>query len=143
MQASNSMIAAGSPPDSTMSPTRDLFNRAGFENPLVESLEPAAQNGHAGARRKLAHARLRQRLSARRHRQHRAIWMGRQRMVDRARQHIDLEHHARPAAGRRIVDRAVLVLAKSRICTASQDHLPSSSARPASDTPSGPGNISG
>ena len=36
-----------------------------------------------------------------------------------------------------------LSVAKSRICTVSSDHVPSSSARPASDTPSGPGNISG
>ena len=59
------------------------------------------------SRRQIHCARLRQRRAARAHQQPRA-GVVRQR-VEGARQHIGLHHHAGPAAGRRVVDGAVLV----------------------------------
>ena len=58
MQASSSISAAGSPPDRTMSPIETSSMARAGENPLVESLEPAAQQDDAGAGCQLAHAGL-------------------------------------------------------------------------------------
>ena len=58
--------------------------------------------------------------------------------------HYDLEHTAHTAImlPPTVAERCLSV-AKSRIWMGAQDHFPSPSARPASEVPSGPGNISG
>ncbi len=80
--------------------------RIGLENAFVEAFEPPAQYGNAGPRCDVADARLRDRLAARGHGQDRSplSHAGNGRA-----QHVGLEHHARPAAGGRIVDRTMLV----------------------------------
>src|SRR3569623_208783 len=88
---------------------RHFLDRPALENPLVEPLEPAAQDGNAGAGREVADAGLGDRLSAGGHGEHRAIGLQCPCMIDASRQHIGLEHHPGAAPGRRIVHRAVLV----------------------------------
>src|SRR5919107_817836 len=79
---------------------------AGVEDPLVETLEPAAEKDHALARRKLADASLCQRLPARRERQDRPPIGD---AVESGGDYIRAQHHPRSASRRSVVDTAVLV----------------------------------
>ena len=66
------------------------------------------------------------------------------RRIDRGGGDVGAHHHAGAAAGRRVVDRAVLVGGEvADVDDARAAHLPSASALPARLKPSGPGNISG
>ena len=87
----------------------DLLQPSAIDDALVYPFEASAQDDGAGSGREFAHARLGQRFAARAHEQARARIAGRRDRVDRARQHVGAHHHAGAAAGRRIVDAAVLV----------------------------------
>ena len=95
----------------------------------------------AGARRELADARLGQRLARAASSPAPGGRRRRCRSPRRARRRAAPSPPRRPPACRR---RCGACRSRSRgCCTASSDHCPSPSARPASDMPSGPGNISG
>src|SRR4051794_14119883 len=85
---------------------RDLLDRPGFEDSLVETLEAAGEQDDAFACRELTDTSLRQRFPTRRQRKHRTAI---RHAVDRGGEHIRAEHHPCPAAGWRIVHAAVLV----------------------------------
>ena len=67
----------------------------------------------------------------------------RERGLEARRQHVRPHHHAGAAARRRIVDGTMAPKPMLANVAPSRDHKPRSSASPASDRPSGPGNISG
>ena len=94
---------------------RDLFESARLDHPLVDALEAAADHDGAGAVRQRLDAGLRQRRAAR------ATSAGEgapslRRGIERAGEHVGLHHHAGAAAGRRVVDGAVLVGREARGC---------------------------
>ena len=95
-----------------MSPIGDFLDGPRGENALVETLETAAQHDDAGALRQLAHAGLGEGLAARGHGEDGNAGVPFHRKIHRRRQHIRPQHHPRPAACRRVVDRAVLVHGK-------------------------------
>ena len=123
---------------------RDLLEAAGLDHPLVHALEAAADDDRARALRQRrapapASAARRAGSSA-----GAGAVVGRDAASMRARQHVGAHHHAGAAAGRRVVDRAVLVGARARGCRSPRaTRAPAASALPARLTPSGPGNISG
>ena len=86
-----------------------LLNVASLENPLVETLEPAAQDRDPRPGRKLANAGLRDWPPAWRHREHGTFRLALPRMIDRRCKDIGLEHHSRSAARRSVVHRPVPV----------------------------------
>ena len=140
-QASISAIAAGSPPDRTKSPRLiSSISRASSTRSSTPSKRPQIKP-HAGAGRQLAHPRLVERPAARRQMDQRPDAAG---AGDRRVEHVGAHHHARPAAERRVVDRAVLVVARNCGCRpfrAATGHR--ANALPASECASGPGSISG
>ena len=85
---------------------RDLFDGPCVEDALVESLEAATHKYHALSTRELTDPGLRQQRSTRGQRQHRPAIRD---TVDGSRQHVRLQHHAGPAARRRIINTAMLV----------------------------------
>src|SRR5260221_2614115 len=89
---------------------RDGFYRPRVEDALVESLEAAAQQNDALARRELADAALGQRAPPRCQRQYRprAGVLGGN-AIERRGEDVRAKHHSRSAAGGRVVDAAVLV----------------------------------
>src|SRR6476646_6297 len=84
----------------------DRFEAPSLEDTFVESFEPAAQQDYALPAGNLAYTRLRQRRSTRRQRKHRPFIRN---AIERSSKHVRPKHHPRPAAGRRIVDAAMLV----------------------------------
>ena len=82
---------------------------ARLEQPLVNALETAAQDRDSGAGGELADEGLGERRAAGGHGEQRALGPSRQDMIDRRGEHVRAHHHPRPAAGRSVVDRAVLV----------------------------------
>ena len=114
-QASISAIAAGSPPDSTKSPSETSSSRARLDHALVDALEAAAEQRDARARGELAHARLVERPAARRQVDQRRPGP-RRRRAERRVQHVGAHHHAGAAAERRVVDACGACRARSRGC---------------------------
>ena len=104
--ASSSASAAGSPPDSTKSPSDISRKLPLLDHPLVDALEAAADDDRARPCREMAHETLGQPLAARAHEQPRADML---RLVDGRGQHIGLHHHAGSAARRCIIDSAMPV----------------------------------
>ena len=94
----------------------------------------------AGTGGEVADARLGQRRAARRHRQDRAAIGD---AVDRRGEDVGAQHHPRPAARRRVVDRAMLVGREIADVDRVERPLALAQRPPASEMPSGPGNISG
>jgi hypothetical protein len=137
-QASRITIAAELAAGQDIVADRDLLDR-GLEDPLVESLEAAAQEDDAWAEGELAHAAWVSgfRAGSGEHRLPSAT-LSRAAASTSARSTIP----APPPAGVSSTLRCLSV-AKSRMWTVSSDQTPSSSARPARLRPSGPGNISG
>ena len=84
----------------------DGFEIARLEDALVETFEAAAQEDRSAAGGESADAGLGQRSAARGQRKHRAAIGD---AVQRGSEHVGPQHHPRPAAGRRVVDAAVLV----------------------------------
>ena len=144
--ASIKAIAAISPPVRTKSPSADLLDAARLEHPLVDPLEPAAEQRDPGPRASARARRLVEAAAARREVDHRpssgpAGCGG----VERRGGDVGPQHHARAAARRACRRRCGGGrCATSRIsCGISSRQSPASSARPVSEWPSGPGNISG
>ena len=85
MQASRRTRAAGLAARKHIVADRDGHDRPRLEQPLVDSLETAAQDRHSGAGGELAHQALGQRLAARGHGQQRRFGPPLEHMVDRRR----------------------------------------------------------
>ena len=87
---------------------RNLLEPAGLDHPLVDALEPAADDQRPRPGGEFHHPRLGQWPTARAHQQARPV-RGDIGGVDGVRQHVGAQHHAGPAAGRGVVDAAVPV----------------------------------
>ena len=87
--------------------------------------------------------RLGQRLTARRQVDQRGIGFLDACVVDGGGEHVGAHHHAGAAAGRRVIDRAMA--AKAELADRYRAQRPQAGFQrlPTSETPSGPGNISG
>src|SRR5271168_4375127 len=86
---------------------RDLDQAARPDDPLVGAFEARTDDHEPRPRRPFACAPLREWLAARAHDQPRTRIVRRQRRVEAGGEHVGAHHHARPAAGRRVVDRAM------------------------------------
>ncbi len=80
----------------------------GFDDPLIDPLEPAADDQGAGPGGQFRHKRLGQWPTPRAHQEARTALVD-IRGIDRCRQHIGPQHHARTAAGRCVIDAAVAI----------------------------------
>ena len=86
---------------------RHLDQPAAGDDALVDALETRADDDEPRPRRPFARLALGERRAARAHDQPRPLVVGLKRRVEARRQNVGAHHHARPAARRRVVDRAV------------------------------------
>ena len=141
--ASSRTSAAGSPPDRMKSPietsSRPAPSMTRWSTPSKRPQTITAPGPAARSRTRPASTASRAGSSAAAggHRPRGAAWS-----IARASTSARMTMPAPPPAGVSSTLRCRSV-AKSRICTVSSDQVPATSARPASDRPSGPGNISG
>src|SRR5262249_52168087 len=92
---------------------RNLLEAAPFDQALVDALEAAAEDDGAGPVGQRRDPALGERNPARAHDKARARIAGGRDGVHGAGEHVRAHHHAWPAAGRRVVDGAMLV---GRVC---------------------------
>src|SRR5690606_13006907 len=90
-------------------PDRDFLQLPRIDQTLVYTLEPPTENDGAGTVSQFANLRLCQRLSARAHQKARARILCRSSRINRAGKNVGSHHHAGTAAGRRVIDAAMLV----------------------------------